>query len=156
MESDDELNEQLRMADRAAVAPYVEYPKDPWWAAPGFGVYCAVWAVLVGLPDGAGRAWEIATVVLMIVMVAFLGAYFGYQRRRWGAFPRGKPPREIAVAYFAWLVYFLTFMGVVWVAAEQWGLVFAVPFAFLGGTAGFWVYGLVYERAAGRLRRRVA
>ncbi len=134
MESDsrsEALRTQLHEIERGERASWVVYPPTPAWWPVGFGLWAATLALVIGLLDGALQALAEGA------LIAVMGLAMGWDRRRRGTYPSGRPPRELyrpiltlvlgaaAVASLAWLV------GArldVWVAAVVagvgcWGLV---------------------------------
>lgn len=165
MESDDELRERLRTAERAAAAPYVDFPPTPWWFPPFFGCYAAaVVACLVISRTDAPVLAQIAVIGVVLVMVAALGMWVGWDRSRRGTWPRfwgglfGRgptPPRELTRAMWGWVI------GFVVVAVGVAVLAFTTPWwvaplvAFVLVTAGQAWYEVVFARAAARARERL-
>lgn len=88
MESNDEVRAQLRAAERAEAAPYVDYPQDPRWTAPAFGVLASLLVLTANLHNNPA----LSSTLSMLVMLCVLG-YALWQRRRRGTQPSGKPPR---------------------------------------------------------------
>ena len=150
-----EAREQLEIVRRAEAAPYIDYPRTPWWYAPSVGAW-------VGAMIGAFSWWRenaaifsglLATlVVLEVVFLAWMG-------RRHGALPmpgRGTPPPEIAAA---WRGYALALPGVALAVALTWWLAgppVAAGVSFVLVTAGLAVYERRYALAAAKVRARLA
>lgn len=149
MESDDARN-ALRAADRAAAAPWIDYPPVPWWHPLFFAAYAAGLTLAIGLLDGLATAG-----VELVLVVVMLGYTRWYVRKR-GTYPKGTPPQEIrrplhlmiagavliAVATFA-----LGALVSVWLAAA---------FAAVTTSGGITAYEAAYARGAQRARDRLA
>lgn len=150
VESSDELRERVRAADRAAAAPYVDYPATPWWYHGFFGLWSVAFVLVMRV--AADPVWRPVGLVLLCVAVGLLS---GWQRRRRGTWPRGKAPAEIQRAMLGFVVgavavialgALLLWLAPVWAAA-------AVLFVVV--TAGVWSYERAYDRAAARTRARL-
>lgn len=155
MENHDAIREELRVAERAAAAPYADYPKDPWWTAPGFGALAALFVVGVNLgaqPQVPGWA---ATLPSALVVLGS-GGYLWWQRRRRGTMPSGRAPREISRVLW-WFVLGAAVVAVaLFVLADLAPLWLGVPAAFVLAAAGVACFGRAYDRAAARVRERLA
>ncbi|TCC10350.1 hypothetical protein [Kribbella soli] len=152
MESDAE--EQLRIIERAEAAPYVSYPKTPWWYPPVVGLWAAA---LIG----AFAWWRDNSALFLTALAVLLGlevAFLTWMQRRHGAMPfpgRGRPPREIGRL---WKRYFLTAPVVVVIVALVWWLVgvgSAAATAFVLVTVGLWYYERRYAVTAAQVRERL-
>lgn len=154
MESKDEVRDQLRAAERAAAAPYVDYPKDPWWTVPGFGALASLFVLGVNLrqqsdlPDWAG------TLPLALVAASVCG-YVLWQRRRRGIAPSGKAPREVSRVLWRFVLGAFVVAVVMFVLADLAPLWLAVPFAFVFASGGMLWFGRAYDRAAAQARERL-
>lgn len=150
MESTQELRERQRVAERAAAAPYVDYPPDPGWYAPLFGVWAAVFVLVVGLVDSP--EWRSGG---LLVLALACGVIIGWQRRRRGTWPRGKPPAEIRRVGIAFVIGAAVVIGVgallLWLTPTA----VAALVSFVIVTAGVWWYDRAYARAADRTRERL-
>lgn len=154
MESD-EVREQLALVQRAEAAPYIDYPRTPWWYSPAVGTWVAAMI-------GAFTWWRSDAVLftgslgaLIVLELLFLT----WMRRRHGALPvpgRGTPPREIAAA---WRGYAIALPVVAVAVALTWwlaGVPVAAGVAFVLVTAGLAVYERRYAAAAAKVRSRLA
>lgn len=152
MESDAE--EQLRIIERAEAAPYVSYPKTPWWYPPVVGLWAAALIGAFAWWRDNGALFFAALAVLIGLEVAFVV----WLQRRHGAMPfpgRGRPPREIGRL---WKQYFVAVAVVVVVVALAWWLVdllAAAPTAFVLVTVGLWYYERRYAATAAQVRERL-
>lgn len=159
MESD-EVRESLRAAERAAAAPWVDYPRDPVWHAVVLSVAGPV-VVLIGAQlFGAlvGRADFIAlpSIVLSLLVIIVVTD----QRRRRGTWPTGAMPAELR-AVFRWyvvgvIVLALAFAGAGALAPAPVPLILALVIAYVVTFAGVRWYSRAYDRAATRVRERLA
>lgn len=75
-----EARESHLIAERAELAPWLDYPRSPWWYPPAGGA----WAVAVGASASA-EGWPQA---LLLPLMALAAGYFGWARRSWGTWPR--------------------------------------------------------------------
>lgn len=151
MESAEEMRERLRVAERAAAAPFVDYPPDPWWVSPAFGLWAAVLVLVVG-GFGGGQVWR---VVALLALAAMQGIFLGWQRKRRGAWPRGAAPAEIRRALLGFscgTAVVIAVGAVLWWLAP---LIAAAAGVFIIVTAGVASYELAYDRAAARTRKRL-
>ncbi|WP_327637411.1 hypothetical protein OHB24_03185 [Kribbella sp. NBC_00482] len=152
MEGDAE--EQLRIIERAEAAPYVSYPKTPWWYPPVVGLWAAA---LIG----AFASWRDSSALFFTALAVLIGlevAFLTWMQRRHGAMPfpgRGRPPREIGRL---WNRYFVAVGVVVVIVALAWwlaGVLAAAPTAFVLATAGLWYYERRYAVIAAQVRERL-
>lgn len=148
MESD-EARDALHAADRAAAAPYTDYPPTPRWYSPATGAWAAVLVALLFAPDD--RSWLRA--VGLLVVAAGIAAFTLWYRPYRGVWPSFRPPREIGVA-MAWflVVAVLAVVGIALLASRWYWI--GVLVAFPAVTLGIWLYELAYRRAARRARER--
>lgn len=155
MESN-EIREQLREAERAAAAPYVVYPKDPWWVVLLLSLVLPLMCVaLAQTQDGAGGAgpW------LFVPSVAISGIVItvaSVQRRRRGTFPAGKAPRELRRVYLGYSIGALVLGLTAVVLGFRAPLSVSLPIAFALNAGGLLWFGVAHDRAATRIRARLA
>lgn len=150
-----EAREQLLLVERAAAAPYVQYPPSPWWYAPAIGAWTAafiadfVWWRRNGVLFAASLGILLAAETLFVI----------WMRRRHGALPmpgHGRPPAEIAAV---WRGYVLGVAAIAALVALAWwlgGVPVAAAVAFVLVTAGIALYERRYAIAAGKVRDRLA
>lgn len=150
MESNRDPAESLRTADRAAAAPYIDYPPTPRWYPWVSGLWAACFCLSTAIPDDSPYD-ELALVALVAVEIAFLTWY----RRYRGTWPRGKAPAEVrrvmtgfllGAAVVIGLLALVLWLAPVWVAAIA-ALVVVAP-------ALAW-YEKAYAAAAARTRARL-
>src|SRR4051812_33762710 len=152
MESD--VEEQLRIIERAEAAPYVSYPKTPWWYSPVVGLWVAGMIGTFSWWRENGLLFVGSLAVLIALEIGFLT----WMQRRHGAMPfpgRGRPPREIGRI---WQRYFLTVPVFVLAVALVWwlaGVLAAALTAFGLVTVGLWYYERRYAVAAVQVRERL-
>ncbi len=152
MENIDEIREQQRVAERAAAAPYVDYPATPLWYMPVMGAWAFLATVLFTRPGNSTAVRIVGELVLVGAALALVW----WQRRIRGVWPTGRAPEEIR-RVMAWFVLGVAVvigvvLGVrlvvnVWVAAVV---------AFVIVTAGVTWYEKAYARASDRVRERLA
>ncbi|WP_238006927.1 hypothetical protein KZZ52_44505 [Dactylosporangium sp. AC04546] len=150
-----EARDQLLLVERAAAAPYVQYPPSPWWYAPAVGAWTAaligafVWWRENGVLFTASLGMLVSAEVLFLI----------WMRRRHGAMPmpgHGKPPAEIAAV---WRGYFAGVGAIAVLVTLAWwlgGVPVAAAVAFVLVTAGIAIYERKYAIAAGKVRDRLA
>ncbi|MGD9959979.1 hypothetical protein [Nocardioides sp.] len=153
MESNSDQMAQLREADRAAAAPYLDYPPSPVWYPVATGAWFALMLLAVSALDDH-RGWAIAAIV---TLVAIEFAFIAWVRRSWGTWPRmAGAPAEITGAYRWYVVRLVALVLVVGVAGWLGGHWVAAGVAFVGTTALIWTYDRIYARAASLTRERLA
>ncbi|BCJ69687.1 hypothetical protein [Polymorphospora rubra] len=155
MESKEEISAHLRVAERAAAAPYVDYPKDPWWSVPAIGLL----AVLFVLGTHVQLRTDLPSLVGVLLNLSVGGsgiAYYWWQRRRRGTMPQGDAPREVSRVMWAFIVGAVLVCAVLLLLAAVAPLWLALPAAFLLVSASMLWYGRAYEEAAAQVRNRLA
>ncbi|MBJ8342167.1 hypothetical protein JGU71_25075 [Antrihabitans sp. YC3-6] len=154
MESFDPANE-LELIERAAAAPYIDYPPTPAWYPTAVGLWVAAMI---------GTFWwwrenAVLFVGALVLLVAIEVAFVRWISKRHGALPRlghGTPPPEITRAYqsfFVGLIVVVAAVGLIWWLG---GLVAAMVAAFVLVTAGLTLYERSYALAARTVRARWA
>ncbi len=159
MESD-EIRETLREAERAAAAPWVDYPRDPAWHALALSVagpmFVLIGAQLFGALAGRATVIALPSVVLSLLVVLVVTD----QRRRRGTWPTGAMPTELRAllpGYIAGaIVLAVVFAGAGALAPAPVPLVLALVLAYGVTFAGVRWYLRAYDRAAARVRERLA
>ncbi|WP_020390461.1 hypothetical protein [Kribbella catacumbae] len=152
MESD--AREQLQIVERAEAAPYIHYPRTPWWYPPVVGLWVAA-MITAFLWWRANTALFAASVAILLVLE---GAFLAWMQRRHGAMPmpgRGTPPKEIGAV---WRRYFMSLPVVIAVVGLAWWLIgvhAAALTAFVVVTAGLAYYERRYAAAAAKVRERL-
>ncbi|MGC4940662.1 hypothetical protein [Kribbella sp. DT2] len=153
MESDPQ--QQLRELERAEAAPYVNYPKSPWWYAPAIGLWVTA---MIGTFTWWRENAVLFCLSLAVLIVAEIG-FINWMQRRHGAMPfpgRGRPPVEIGAVwrkYFAGVAAIVVMVGLVWWLV---GVPVAAAVAFVQVTSGLYLYERTYAKAAARVRERLA
>lgn len=155
MESN-EIREQLREAERAAAAPYVIYPKDPWWM---------IWFLSLVLPllsivmfqtrqgeDGVGPLLFLPSIMISGIVIFTVTV----QRKRRGTFPMGEAPAELRRVYRWYFIGAAIFGVAAILIALSTPLYISVPVAFVLNLGGLFWFGASYERAAHHVRERLA
>lgn len=153
MESDgagaESVREQFRELQRGEAASWVFYPPTPVWWPLGYGIWAAVFALVVGLLDGTGQA------VAQLVLTLMIGVTVAWDRRRRGAFPSGRPPREFRGAILRMLLGAAVVGGLAWLAGERASVWIAAAVAGVGSFAVVSRYEREYAGIATRLRERL-
>jgi hypothetical protein len=150
METEHDVAESLRRADRAAAAPYIDYPPTPAWYPPATGLWAAVFCLAMSIPSNSSLR-AVAMLGLVAVEIIFLAWY----RRYRGTWPRGRAPGEIRTVLAWFLVGAAVVIGIVgatlWLA-PAW---VAAVVAFVIVTLAVLWYERAYEDAAARARMRL-
>lgn len=152
MESIEEIRERQRVAERAAAAPYVDYPKTPRWYMPAMGVWAFAATVLFLRPDTPSAVRIVGEVALVAACLALVW----WQRRIRGVWATGGAPREIRRAMAGFVVGAVVVIGIVIGARFLVDVWVAAGLAFVLVTAGVTWYEMAYARAARRVRERLA
>ncbi|WP_432557444.1 hypothetical protein [Granulicoccus sp. GXG6511] len=142
-------------AERAAAAPFIDYPRVPIW----YPAFIAVIFTLIGVSAALFFEFEswVGWLTLGIALAAVLG-FASWYRRQWGTWPRmGAAPPEIRRAYLTCLAGFAIV-----------ALLTALAWILLGWPAGLVVVfvtifvlitlyeRVIYPRAAEKVRKRLA
>lgn len=154
MESNDEIRAQLRAIDRAAAAPYVDYPKNPWWAVPAFATVAPLFVLGVNLSERSDVPDALAALLMAIVVISAWG-YAWWQYRRWGAAPADKAPREVNRVMWGFVAGAVVVGVALFMLADWAPLWLAMPTAFMLVAAGLFWFGRAYARAAQKVRERL-
>lgn len=155
VESDDEVRDQLRTVERAAAAPYVDYPRDPWWVVPAFGALASLLVLGIDL-SGHSDVPDVLGVLLMAFVALSAWGYAWWQYRRRGTAPSGKVPQELNRVLW-WFVAGAIVVAVAMFLLADWApLWLGMPVAFVLASAGMSWFGRAYERAAAKVRERLA
>lgn len=150
MESNRAAAAALRQAERAAAAPYIDYPPTPRWYPPATGLWAAAFCLATAIPaESALRT--VALALLVAVELIFMAWY----RRKRGVWPRGRAPEEVQKVLLAFVVGAAVVIGIIamilWLAAPW----VAAIVAFLVVTPALVLYERVYAAAAARARARL-
>ena len=151
----DEIRSALLAAERAAAAPYIDYPASPAWYAPVTGLWFAAFV-------GAFTWWRGSTalfVSFLVVLIALEAGFLAWMQKRHGALPMpgtGTPPAEIGRVwrgYYAGCVLVLGLVALVW---WQFGVPPAALTTFVLVASALTWYERAYAKAAGSVRERLA
>lgn len=148
MESDD-IRATLREADRAAAAPWIDYPPTPRWWAPLFGI----WTLLFGL--NIGYVDHLAQAVGSLVLALSMGALVGWQRSIRGTYPTGRAPREFRASMTVLFVGALVLGAIGWLVATLSAPWVGAVVAAIGAVVLVAWYERTYARVAAELRARL-
>ena len=154
MKGPDEIREQLRAVERAAAAPYLNYPKNPWWVVPAFGALASLFILGVHLSKRSDLSNALWTALMALVAISAWG-YTWWQYRRWGAAPAGKAPREVNRAMWWFVAGAVVVAVALLLLADRAPLWLGMPTAFVLTSAGVFWFGRAYARAAARVRERL-
>jgi hypothetical protein len=150
MESDQDIARALRQADRAAAAPYIDYPPTPRWYPPATGLWAGCFCLALAIPSDS-RLRAVALLVLIVAELAFVAWY----RRYRGTWPRGRAPEEIRRVLLAFVVGAVVVVGAVGLVVWLAGPWIAAVVAFVVVTPAVAWYEHAYAAAADRARARL-
>lgn len=151
MESN-EIQQQLREAERAAAAPHIALPRSPWWHTLLISLTGPALVLLVtqtqGLFSERTPLGSIPTLtIVLIALVVILD-----QRKRRGVTPKGKAPQEIRRVFNWYLLGTIILIAGVFALAVTSSLWVSIPVSFVACLGGLTWFGIAYERAADRVR----
>lgn len=145
----DEIAAALREDERAAAAPWIDYPAPPAWYPVAGGLWFGAWAWILT----ADQWWSS---LLLLPLLLLVGGYVGWYRRRRGTTPRWwGAPREIdrVLWLFIGTAAVLVAGGVLLdQLVGRWPM---IAWVTLGVGAGLALYEWRYARAARRTRERL-
>jgi len=150
VESNQDAAESLRLADRAAAAPYIDYPPTPRWYPPATGLWAATFCLAQAIPDTSPLR---AVPMLALILVEF--AFLAWYRRYRGTWPRGRAPVEIRRVmwwFVAGVVVVVGFGALLLWLTSPW---VTAPVAFVVVTPAVAWYERAYAAAAARARARL-
>lgn len=150
MESDQDIVRALRQADRAAAAPYIDYPPTPRWYPPATGLWAGCFCLSLAIP-GDSPLRGVALLVLVVVEMVFLAWY----RRYRGTWPRGRAPEEIRRVMLGFVAGVVPVVGVVGLVVWLAGPWVAALVAVVIVTPAVAWYERAYAAAAARARLRL-
>lgn len=150
MESAQDIARELRQADRAAAAPYIDYPPTPRSYLVVTGLWAICFCLTLAIPR-PGPLREVTQLVLIAVSLALTGWY----HRHRGTWPRGRAPEEIRRVKVAFLIGATMVVCLVAVAFGLAGPWVATPVAVVVIAPALARYERAYARAAARARARL-
>jgi hypothetical protein len=145
----DEARESLRQAERAAAAPWIDYPPTPAWYLPAAGVFAAAMVVVNGALEGGTRAAGQAALVVVLL------GYVTWYRRYRGLWPAGGAPRELRPAMWAFVAGALVVVLGAWALTAYVSVWVSAPATALVAAGLLWWYERAYADAARRARERL-
>ncbi|MEZ0577877.1 hypothetical protein [Nocardioides sp. MH1] len=151
MESNADAADALRQAERAAAAPYIDYPPTPAWYPPATGLWAAAFCLATAIPsDDPTRA-----AALGLLVVLELGFVAWYRRYR-GTWPRGRAPQEVRSVMRAFVVGAVAVVALVGALLWRTTPWLSAVVALVVVTAAIALYERAYSSAAARARARLA
>jgi hypothetical protein len=151
MESDTTHQQTLAEAERATAALWTDYPPTPAWYYPAVGAWFAGYVVAFGAPLA-----DHVRLPLLLVLPFLFGLFVRWYTDKRGAMPRLRSaPPEFKSAIRWYLVGYAALLGACVAVYFTAGYVAATVVAFVGATAGLWVYERAYEDAVRRTRERL-
>ncbi|QRY63358.1 hypothetical protein JVX90_03750 [Gordonia sp. PDNC005] len=140
----------LREAERAAAAPFVDYPPTPPWYSPAVGAWFTCLAAIVWYRPDTKFA-----IPAMIVLIALVGAFVAWHTRVRGTMPTlTGAPRELRGPMLAYAAGVVVIAAVV-IPLGMWEPLAGVLATFVLVTAGIAAYEAAYARAARAVRERL-
>lgn len=154
MESNESAERDLRLAERAAVAPWIDYKPSPWWFVPSFGLLEGALVLVLGERQNLhGAVFAVVGLVLVFLLAAWIGAAVSRQ----GVVPRmRRAPAEfvpVLRAYYAGFALLVAVVVTLYVAVDS---RVAAVVAAVGAAGGLYLYDWGYEKAAEAVRKRLA
>ena len=152
MESDENREavlQQLHEIERGEAASWVVYPPTPRWWAVGYGLWAATFTLVVGLLDGATQA------LAQLGLVLAIGLMVGWDRRRRGTYPSGRPPREFNGAILRMVLGVAAVVGLAGLVGYLLNVWPAAAVAGIGAYAVVARYEHEYAAIAARIRERL-
>lgn len=154
METNLPPEDELALAERAAVAPWIDYAPTPWWYVPSAGLLAGVLVFVLGERETLPPVWY---VLALLAVVFLVGAWIGAARSRQGAVPRlRKAPPEFVPAIRAYFIGYVLLLAVVVIMFFAVDSRVAAVVAAIGAVSGLFLYERRYAAAAEAVRRRVA
>lgn len=152
MESSDSAREMLQAADRAAAAPWTDYPPTPWWYPPATGVWAGLLVLVIGQQDSRPALSVVGLVALIAVEFGFVAWY----RRYRGTMPSSAPPEEFRAAMARLLLGAVAIGGLGWLLAHGVGMLAAATAVGVLVTVLITWYERAYAAAAAAARARLS
>ncbi len=151
----DDVQQELRAAERAAAAPFVDEPRSESWYPLFMAAFCT--AIVAG-PLLVVRGPGALGLGVQLVAVLALGAYYARHHSRAGAVPRMRSaPPEVRRAYSQLFVGIATaalLSAGLWVLG---GWRVGLSTVFVSSLVVVWLYERrLYPRAVARVRGRLA
>lgn len=155
MENKD-IQDQLREAERAAAAPHITNTKVPRWHTLLLSLTGPALVLLVTQTSGvfAERTPLGSLPVLAVVLIALVVIFD--QRKRRGVTPKGQAPIEIRRVLNWYLPGAVVLVVGIFALALTTSLWVSIPASFVACLGGFVWLGIAHERAAERVRVRLA
>jgi hypothetical protein len=146
-----ETRAALLEAERAAAAPYVDYPATPRWYPPAVGAWATAFAALA-LVD-VGRWDSLARAGLTVIVVLFLAWY----RRQRGTMPSMRNvPAEFRTAFWQYLAGCAALVAIFLASGKWLPLAATLPLMFVLVTGATYAWERRYARAAAETRARLS
>lgn len=152
METDRDARAMLAEVERAAAAPYVDYPPTPAWYPPAVGA----WAAAMALAIAGTSDRPVVAVPVLLVLIALEGMFFGWYRRTRQTTPSLRNvPVEVDHVMRRYVVGVVIVVALGLAAAWFGGRYVAAAVLFVTVTVGLTVYERAYASAAAATRRRL-
>jgi len=140
----------LREAERAAAAPFVDYPATPLWYSPAVGAWFTALAAIVWYRPDTKYA-----IPAIVVLIALVGAFVSWHTRVRGTMPTlTGAPRELRGPMLSYGVGVVVIAAIV-IPMGMWEPTAGVIVTFVLVTVGIAAYEGAYARAARAVRKRL-
>jgi hypothetical protein len=145
-------NAALTAAERAAAAPYIDYPPTPRWYPPAVGAWAAALVLTIGVSDH-----KVVFIPALLTLLAIEGAFLAWYRRYRGTMPSMRQvPTEIARAMWQYLIALVAVVVAIGIAFQAIGPTAGAIVAFLTVTLALHFYERRYAAAAAATRARLS
>jgi hypothetical protein len=152
MESYSDPGAALAVAERAAAAPYVDYPPTPKW----YPLAAGAWAALVVLVMSGAWSRPAVFIPLLVALIVAEGAFLVWYRRYRQIMPSMRhAPREINAAFGRYFVGLALVVGVCVGVYVTLGSLACAAVTLVVVTAGLALYERDYASAAAATRARL-
>lgn len=152
MESTPTPDEVLRATDRAAAAPWTDYPPTPLWYPPITGVWAGLLVVVIGQRD----THPAITLFGLLGLIAAEYAFVLWYRRYRGTMPASAPPAEFRPAIARLILGAAAVAGAAWLTGHFLGLIPAAAVVVFLVTLLIAWYETAYAAAAAAARARLS
>lgn len=152
MESTPTPDEVLRATDRAAAAPWTDYPPTPLWYPPVTGMWAGLLVAVIGQRD----AHPAITLAGLLGLVALEYAFVVWYRRYRGTMPASAPPEEFRAPIARLVLGVAAIVGLAWLTGRYVGLAAAAAVVAVLVTVLIAWYETAYAAAAAAARERLS
>ena len=152
MESYSDPRAALAVAERAAAAPYVDYPPTPKW----YPLAAGIWAALLVLVLSGASSRPVVFIPLLVALIVAAGAFIAWYRRYRQTMPSLRnAPKEINAAFGRYFVGAALVIGVCAGVYATLGPLACATVTLVAVTVGLALYERDYASAAAATRARL-